>query len=200
MRASLCVKRSLDSERPGAVKIEEVVGQNLARLRNRWGWSQSELGEAIGQIQSKAWSRQTVSAAEAGSRAFTVADVVTLAVVLQVPFDTLVLLPPEAGQVLVGDHTFRRDELSPLAWQSESTSMTIEDVRETMSALSIHLRDLEDKAYEIQQITDRLTTVSTLAILQKALESKGVDRPDDHFGLLGRSERLPYSSKKGQSK
>ena len=49
---------------------KDTLTANMRRLRLRAGWSQQQLGDKIG-----GWSRQAVSAAEAGQRAFALDDV-----------------------------------------------------------------------------------------------------------------------------
>jgi transcriptional regulator with XRE-family HTH domain len=69
------------AERFAAFKIrtmEEVVGANLTRYREREGISQAELGRRIGQGAGREWSRQAVSLAESGKRAYGVTDLVTI--------------------------------------------------------------------------------------------------------------------------
>lgn len=73
------------------MKIEEVVGANLARLRGEVGMSQAELGQAVGAYLDKTWSRQAVSASEKGRRAFTSAELVALALILEVSIDFLLM-------------------------------------------------------------------------------------------------------------
>lgn len=65
------------------MKLEEVVGINVARLREQRRLPQAELGELLGQYLGKPWTRQAVSAAEKGRRAFAVAELVALAAALK---------------------------------------------------------------------------------------------------------------------
>lgn len=65
------------------MKLEEVVGVNVARLREHKRMSQAELGDKLGQYLGKPWTRQAVSAAEKGRRAFAVAELVALASTLE---------------------------------------------------------------------------------------------------------------------
>ncbi|MFK3734060.1 helix-turn-helix transcriptional regulator [Streptomyces sp. NPDC088090] len=69
---------------------EEIVGFKVARLREAAGLSQAQLGASM----AKPWSRQAVSAAEKGRRAFTLADLTAVAAALNV--STASLLPDEA--------------------------------------------------------------------------------------------------------
>lgn len=61
------------------MKIEELIGVNVMRRREALEMSQAQLGEALGKHLGNAWSRQAVSAAEKGRRAFSAADLLALA-------------------------------------------------------------------------------------------------------------------------
>lgn len=74
------------------MKIEEVIGRNVLRIRERRSLSQADLGAAVGQHLGKPWSRQAVSAAEKGRRSFTAADLMALARVLNVSMPEFFLL------------------------------------------------------------------------------------------------------------
>lgn len=58
-------------------RLEAVIGENIRRFRGEM--SQAELGEKVGVLLGSAWSRSTVSQAEAGKRAFVAAEIVALA-------------------------------------------------------------------------------------------------------------------------
>lgn len=66
------------------MRVEELVGRRVREIREDLGMSQGQLGEEIGKLLSKPWSRQTVSMAELGRRAFTAAELIALAHVLGV--------------------------------------------------------------------------------------------------------------------
>jgi transcriptional regulator with XRE-family HTH domain len=61
------------------VRVEEVVGRRMREIRDGKGMTQEQLGQAIGELLGKPWPRQTVSAAEAGRRAFTAVELVVIA-------------------------------------------------------------------------------------------------------------------------
>jgi transcriptional regulator with XRE-family HTH domain len=66
------------------VKLEEVIGDRIAVVRTERGMSQAELGAALAEHLDRPWSRQAVYTAEKGKRAFTAAELVALALVLEI--------------------------------------------------------------------------------------------------------------------
>lgn len=112
------------------MKLEEAIGLNVARLREAAGLSQAEVGARLGGYLGAPWSRQAVSAAEKGRRAFTAVELVSLALAFGTSLDQLLLpgalgsredlLPGDAGftdreyeRVIVGEGP--RGEASPQA-------------------------------------------------------------------------------------
>lgn len=81
------------------MRVEEIVGARVAAIREQTGTSQHDLGQRLGEVLDRPWSRQTVSAAEKGRRAFTAGDVVALAYVLDVPVVDLLTPPLEVTEV-----------------------------------------------------------------------------------------------------
>ncbi|WP_046503090.1 helix-turn-helix transcriptional regulator [Streptomyces odonnellii] len=73
------------------MKVEEVIGRNLLRIREERGLSQAELGQAVEPHLGRPWSRQAVSAAEKGRRSFTAADLLALARILNTSVPALFL-------------------------------------------------------------------------------------------------------------
>ena len=59
--------------------VQEIVGRRMREFRESRGMTQDQLGEAIGELLGKKWSRQAVSAAEHGDRAFTAVELVAIA-------------------------------------------------------------------------------------------------------------------------
>lgn len=66
------------------MRLEEVIGERIAEIRAEQQMSQAELGEALAAYLERPWSRQAVYSAEKGKRAFTAAELVALALVLEV--------------------------------------------------------------------------------------------------------------------
>jgi len=87
------------------VKIEVAIGANLARLREGQGLSQAQLGTSLGAYLDKPWSRQAVSGAEKGRRAFTAAELIAMALALDVSIDFLLMPvdPQGLADLLPGD-------------------------------------------------------------------------------------------------
>jgi len=79
------------------MELEKVIGARIAALRDG-KMTQAELGERVGRYMGKPWSRQTVSAAEKGRRAFAALDLLVLSVELDVPLYSLFApAPSEQG-------------------------------------------------------------------------------------------------------
>jgi transcriptional regulator with XRE-family HTH domain len=117
------------------VRIEEVVGQRVAELRAPTGMTQAELGQKLGELLGKPWSRQAVSAAEKGGRAFTAAELLALAYVLEVPVGRL-LTPP------LGALTVRLGEDGPLVGRRDLLALTSTSGVESTETADRTLRDL----------------------------------------------------------
>ncbi len=66
------------------MRVEEVVGRRMREIRDGKGMTQEQLGQEVGKMLGKPWPRQTVSAAEAGRRAFTAVELVVIARALDV--------------------------------------------------------------------------------------------------------------------
>lgn len=74
-------------------RIEQVIGRAVRRWREFKGLTQTQLGQALAAQTGVPWSRQAVSAAEAGNRAFSASDLLALALTLGIEFGQL--LSPE---------------------------------------------------------------------------------------------------------
>lgn len=82
--------------------MEEVVGANLTRYREREGISQAELGRRIGQGFGREWSRQAVSLAESGKRNFGVTDLVMICQGTHLTMADLLTIPEDWDLVDLG--------------------------------------------------------------------------------------------------
>lgn len=106
------------------MRIENVVGYWLTEFREQSGRSQTAIGVELGKHLDKPWPRQAVSAAENGRRAFTAAELVAFAVVLDCSVADLVTPPPNVasielstkpGLVVIATHTAGSPGVSDLA-------------------------------------------------------------------------------------
>lgn len=135
------------------MKIEEVIGSNMRRVREERGLSQTDLGQAIEPHQGRAWSRQAVSAAEKGQRAFSAADLMALALVLDVSIPSLFLLTDWrddrsveiADGITVSPSEYRDRILHELDARGSAQLMTTADVQELAAAV-IKMREGHLKA------------------------------------------------------
>lgn len=163
------------------MKIERIVGQKMARLRTAKDWSQPELGRAIGDLlRTKPWSRQAVSSAENGQRAFTVADLVAIACVLETSPAALLTLPPTAEKIEVGEASIPREDLENPTWTHESTSEAIGDVIEVVRQLEDGLSRLQDVAEPLWSMSSALTSAGIMLQGRVRLEEAGAARPGDY--------------------
>ncbi|TQK19104.1 transcriptional regulator with XRE-family HTH domain [Microbacterium sp. SLBN-154] len=163
------------------MRIEKIVGQNVARLRAAKGWSQPQFGEEIGSLlKSKPWTRQAVSNAEKGQRAFTVADLVALACVLETSPAALLTLPPTLSTVQVGDAEIRRDYLENPTWSHESTSEALASVVDVVRVIEDGLNALRDLTDPLLEKAGDLTTAGVVLQGRIRLEEAGAARPGDY--------------------
>lgn len=79
--------------------ISEVIGMRIQAQRVTHEWSQAHLGVLVGARLGREWSRQAVSAAEKGKRAFTASEIVALADALGVTVPWL-MTPPANADVI----------------------------------------------------------------------------------------------------
>jgi transcriptional regulator with XRE-family HTH domain len=85
-----------------AKRLEEVIGENIRRLREGSELSQTELGLEVGNLLGNNWSAQTVSQAEKGKRAFVAAEMVALARIFNCSIPDL-YRRRDVGNVIVSD-------------------------------------------------------------------------------------------------
>lgn len=101
----------MDDERKASVR--EIVGLNIAKLRTAAGLSQNDLGIKLERWLESSWSRQAVSQAEQGKRAFGVDDLVALSIGLDASIHQLLTPSRELTAVELASGT----ELSALAYK-----------------------------------------------------------------------------------
>jgi transcriptional regulator with XRE-family HTH domain len=67
------------------VTLEELIGQRVREARRTKDWTQEELGQRLGEVLGKSWTKITVSGAERGARRFTAVELWALARTLERP-------------------------------------------------------------------------------------------------------------------
>jgi transcriptional regulator with XRE-family HTH domain len=163
------------------VKIEKIVGLNMAGVRGRQGWSQPEFGKMLGTIPGvKPWSRQAVSNAENGQRAFTAADLVAIACVLETSPAALLTLRPEAHTVELGDAPIPREQLENPTWTHESTSEALADVLRAVRTVTSGLDQIMDVAQPLVALGDELSAAGGRLQARIRLEEAGASKPGDY--------------------
>jgi DNA-binding XRE family transcriptional regulator len=73
--------------------LEQEIGRHVTRGRGRLGLTQGQLGERIGALTGRTWTRKAVLAAEKGDRVFTAREMVALAELFKVPIEALFRAP-----------------------------------------------------------------------------------------------------------
>lgn len=91
--------------------LEQVIGANVARLREKRQWTQTQLGDVLSNATGRKWERQAVWAAENGKRAFVASDLIALADALDVLVSELI---SSVEPVRVGDAVIEPDRLLDL--------------------------------------------------------------------------------------
>ncbi|WDG17482.1 helix-turn-helix domain-containing protein [Microbacterium sp. Clip185] len=169
------------------MRIEKIVGQNMAKLRAHKDWSQPQLGKAIGDLLgTKPWSRQAVSNAENGQRAFTAADLVAIACVLETSPAALLALGPTSTvkAIEVGDVSIPRGTLENPTWTHETTSEALGEVLNVVRVIATGLDKLQDVAMPLEQAANDLTAAGIMLQGRIRLEEAGAARSGD-FGIKG---------------
>ena len=129
------------------MRIEEIVGKRVQAKREELGWSQAELGQRLGKHLGSSWSRQSVSAAEKGKRAFPVAEMVAFAHVLDVTISYLLMPPPDVLEVeLTPGGAADRAVIMGTTLPFKGTDSSGEKYLETAQTFLQHLGDLGELA------------------------------------------------------
>lgn len=138
------------------MRIEEVVGRRVAELRDTTEMSQQELGRRLGELLGRPWSRQAVSAAEKGRRAFTAAEILALAHVFEVPVARFYSPPLEAQSVRVGEtgRLVSRSDVLPLTASTEVESTA--EFADKLKDLKLRLSRLRVEAGGAMSMVDDL--------------------------------------------
>lgn len=157
-----------------AKTIEQVVGENVKRLREQRGMSQAELGEEVGMLLGSKWVPQTVSAAERGKRQFIAAELLVLANVLGCRVQYL-FEAQDLSSIRVSDaFTYAPDFGAKL----DASGVDDEQLRWTYSKLQLTLRGLPHMTAALKEDLQKIEDVTRHA--SYLLELK--DRAEDSDG------------------
>jgi transcriptional regulator with XRE-family HTH domain len=139
-----------------AKTIEQVVGENVKRLRERRGMSQVELGEEVGMLLGSKWVPQTVSAAERGKRQFIAAELLVLANVLGCRVQNL-FEPEDTTSIRVSDaFTYAPDFAAKL----DASGVDDEQLRSVYSKLQLTLMGIPALTAALQEDLKKLEDVT----------------------------------------
>lgn len=121
---------------PAAMPVEQIVGLQMARARERRQISQAELGQELSRYLGKPWSRQTVSVAEKGGRAFIAAEVAALADLLRVPIEGFFKPPPDVQGIEITEGVvIDRQAFAESTLPADLTAEARSDMQEVLSQL-----------------------------------------------------------------
>ena len=163
------------------VRIGEVIGERVRAARDDLGWTQTELGKRIGaRLGQRAWSRQIVSAAEQGKRAYTAAELLAFASELDVSI-THLLTPPlgvEAVEVAPGVSEHPATILKAVLPQRISGAAE-EKFTESANQFFQHVADLRQLAGQIQGDVDAFVTDLQALHAEQRDKSAGPNAPGE---------------------
>ena len=150
--------------------VQEIVGRRMKEFRESRRLTQDQLGEAIGELLGKKWSRQAVSAAEHGDRAFTAVELVAIARALNAYVGHLFSPSLHVSESEI--------ELSPgvvldsqKVMEAMFEGMDVAESREALKALLIRARQISEAAGGIEANTNFL--LHSMAGLKKVSVNSG---------------------------
>lgn len=143
------------------MKLEEVIGSRVAAAREQRGLSQAELGKRLGDWLEKPWARQAVWSAEQGKRAFTAAELVAFAHVLDVPVEHLLTPPVEVREVeMPSTEKLPRSVLAEATLPSQPAREVFRDMQEALADLVDNLSAATDRAATLGIQVDQAMSLS----------------------------------------
>lgn len=99
-------------------RLEEIIGARMLARRTELHLTQEQVGERVGRRLGREWTRQAVSAAEKGRRAFTAVELIAIANVLGETIVGLLTPPDDVDLVVLGELDGRGGGITPdeLSW------------------------------------------------------------------------------------
>jgi len=148
------------------LKVEQYVGQRIHDRRNELDMTQEAFGREVGRWLGKPWSRSTVSVAENGKRAFTAAELVAIAHVLQTS-PTYLLAPPAGIDEITmpSGATVNRDLLFSLVVTTPDSDVNLAAAEQALSALTERAVRSQEDAAEIVSLARDLRLLITRQVI-----------------------------------
>lgn len=159
-----------------AKPIEQVIGDNVKRLREGLGISQAELGEEVGVRLGTKWIPQTVSAAERGKRQFIAAEIVVLAHVLKCRIQYL-FESPDSEPIMISDAFISTPDFTSTL---DASGINDEQLRRMYSKLRTNLQAMPAIAGALKEDLKKIediaaNTTRLLRLEQGADEDESAD-------------------------
>ena len=171
------------------MKVEQYVGQRIRDRRDELVMTQETFGREVGRWLGKPWSRSTVSVAENGKRAFTAAELVAIAHVLQTS-PTYLLAPPAGVDEITmpSGATVDRDLLFSLVVTTPDSDVNLAAAEQALSALQERAARSQEDAAEIVSLARDLQLLITRQVIVVGPDQKVVDPEEFRRGHLFTSE------------
>ncbi|MGO1054527.1 helix-turn-helix domain-containing protein [Crossiella sp. CA198] len=126
------------------MQIEKIIGERVRDAREASGLTQVQLGQKLGDLLGKPWSRQAVSSAEQGGRLWTAAELIAVAHVLETTV-TRLLTPSAFVQKieLPSGALLDRSRLTAVAYPPVSEAASFEQLRTQLRNLAHALATMQ---------------------------------------------------------
>lgn len=132
------------------MKVGEIIGRQIAELREQRGLSQTEFGARVGELLGQPWVRQSVWSAEQGRRAFKGEDLAAIAYVLGVSPGDLFRPPVNAPKVeMPSGVEIDRDRFYEQTLPADIDAEALVEMKEVVS-------QMRHKLLELDQLADTL--------------------------------------------
>lgn len=118
------------------MRIEEVIGQRMKAAREHQELTQEQVGQRLGQLLGKPWSRQSVSVAEQGGRAFTASEIAAIAYVLNTSVSRLFTPPATVRQIEFPTGTQPRVDVLETAIPETAAALPLKELRDALGSLA----------------------------------------------------------------
>lgn len=137
------------------MKPEQVIGRQIRVIRESRSMTQQELGERLGEWLPRAWPRQAVSSAERGERAFTGAELLAVAHVLQTWIGALMMPPIDVDQIdMPSGGSLTRSAVERTALDPETRNV-LPDAIEAIRKAAVRLdRGIAEGVIELRELRD----------------------------------------------